>query len=134
MPLLIIVRPEDLDNHLPQLPQETTPVHTRLAAHRIALKLDKPEITRTQTKAHPVAGQIPRISDRVKMRDEPKLEGKPNPVDRVQAERVGRKDSRSGRQIVQPTSSPAQNEKLAARNAPDLETKISAISSVVPGA
>src|SRR5437660_1008812 len=91
MPLLIIIRPEDLDNHLPQLHQETTPVHTRLAAHRIALKLDKPEITRTQAKAHPV-GQMPQVTDRVKLRDEPKLEGKPNPADRVQAERVGRKD------------------------------------------
>ena len=134
MPLLIIVRPEDLDNHLPQLHQETTPVNTRLAAHRIALKLDKPEITRTQAKAHPVAGQIPRISDRVKLRDESKLEGKPNPVDRVQAERVGRKDSRSGRQIVQPSKLPVQNDRSAAQNAPHLETKLSEISSRVPGA
>src|SRR5437764_13650619 len=99
MPLLIIVRPEDLDNHFPQLPQEITPVHTRLAAHRIALKLNKPEITRTQAKAHPVAGQIPRISDRVKMRDQSRLEGTPDRTDPKQTARVGKKDILSGMQI-----------------------------------
>jgi len=94
----------------------------------------KSEIRLTISNAHPVPGQIPQVSDRVKMRDEPELEGKPGPVDPTQAQRVGRKDTRSGRQIVQPTTSPVQNERLAAVNAPELETKLSAISSTVPGA
>ena len=94
----------------------------------------KPEIVHTEEGAHPVPGQHPQVSDRVKARDESKLQGRPQPLTRTQRERVGRQDSRTGRQIVQPSQSPIQNEKLAAENAPRLETKLSEISAGVSGA
>lgn len=94
----------------------------------------KPEIVHTEEESHPVPGQRPLVSDRVKARDESKLQGRPQPLTRTQRERVGRQDSRSGRQIVQPSRSPIQNEKLAAENAPRLETRLSEVSASVPGA
>jgi hypothetical protein len=94
----------------------------------------RPEIVHTQEQSHPVPGQQPQVSDRVKAQDESKLQGKPQPLTRTQRERVGRKDLETGRQIVQPSSSPIQNERLAAKNAPELETRLSAISARVPGA
>jgi len=94
----------------------------------------KPEIVRTEEQSHPVPGQRPKVSDKVKWHDEPKLQGKPQLLTRTQWERVGRKDPKSGRQIVQPTKSPIENERLAAENAPKLETKLSAIAARVPGA
>jgi len=94
----------------------------------------KPEIVHTEEESHPVPGQRPIVSDRVKTRDESKLQGKTQPLTRTQRERVGRKDSETGRQIVQPSRSPIQNERLAAENAPELDTRLSAISARVPGA
>jgi hypothetical protein len=94
----------------------------------------KPEIVHTEEHSHPVPGQRPQVSDRVKGRDESKLQGKPQPLTRTQRERVGRKDSGTGRQIVQPSRSPIQNERLAAENAPKLDTRLSVISAHVPGA
>lgn len=94
----------------------------------------KPEIVRTEEQSHPVPGQRPQVSDRVKWSDESKLQGKPQLLTRTQRERVGRKDPKSGRQILQPTKSPIENERLAAENAPKLETKLSAIAARVPGA
>ncbi|HEV2961512.1 MAG TPA: hypothetical protein VG649_06785 [Candidatus Angelobacter sp.] len=94
----------------------------------------KPEIVRTQEQSHPVAGQRPQVSDRVRLQDESKLQGKPQPLTRTQRERVGRKDFRSGRQILQPTQSAIENERLAAENAPKLETKLSSVAARVPGA
>lgn len=94
----------------------------------------KPEIVHTQEQSHPVAGQRPQVSDRVRWRDESKLQGEPQLLTRTQRERVGRRDPKSGRQIVQPTKSPIENERLAAENAPKLETKLSAIAARVPGA
>ena len=94
----------------------------------------KPEIIRTQEQSHPVPGQRPQVSDKVKWRDESKLEGKPQLLTRTQRERVGKKDPKSGRRILQPTESPIENERLASENAPKLETKLSAIAARVPGA
>src|SRR5205085_10788561 len=88
----------------------------------------------TEEHSHPVSGQRPQVSDRVKARDESKLQGKPDPLTRTQRERVGRKDSGTGRQIVQPSRSPIQNERLAAENAPKLDTRLSAMAARVPGA
>jgi hypothetical protein len=94
----------------------------------------KPEIVHTQERSHPVVGQRPQVSDRVRLRDESKLQGKPKALTQTQWARVGRRDSRSGRKILQPTQSPIENERLAAENAPKLETKLSSISASVPGA
>ena len=94
----------------------------------------KPEIVHTQEQSRPIAGQRPQVSDRVRLRDESKLQGKPQPLTRTQRERVGRKDRQTGRQIVQPTKSPIENEKLAAQNAPQLESRLSAVAARVPGA
>ncbi len=98
------------------------------------LDQQKPEIVHTEEQSHPVPGQRPQVSDKVKWHDEPKLQGKPQLLTRTQRERVGRKDPTSGRQILQPTKSAIQNERLAAENAPELETKLSAIAASVPGA
>lgn len=134
MHLLIVVRPEDLDKHPPRQRQESPLLNSRLAAHHIALDLSKPGSTRTEARARLVPGQVPRVSDRVKLRDEPTLAARPKPVSRARVQQVGKKDAGSGRQIVQPSSSPVQNERLAAKNASTLETKLSEISSRVPGA
>lgn len=91
------------------------------------------EITRTPTKAPSVGEPVPRIPDRVKLRDEPKLQNTPAPVNELQKGKVGKKEIDSGRQIVQPTASPIQNERLAAHNAPQLDTQLSQISARVPG-
>ncbi len=94
----------------------------------------KPEIIRTEERSHPVPGQRPQVSDKVKWQDESKLQGKPRLLTRTQRERVGQRDPKSGRRILQPTKSPIENERLAAENAPKLETKLSAIAARVPGA
>lgn len=104
------------------------------AARHPASAIEKPEIVQTESQARPLPGQIPTVSDRVKMRDESRLQGKPLRPTHSQQERVGKKDSRTGRQIVQPLHSPVQNERLAAENAPKLETRLSEICARVPGA
>jgi hypothetical protein len=108
-----------------------------LLVHNLARHEDgrqKPEIVHTQEQSHPVSGQRPQVSDRVRMRDESKLQGKPQPLTRTQRARIGRKDLQTGRQILQPTRSPIENEKLATENAPKLETRLSSIAARIPGA
>jgi hypothetical protein len=94
----------------------------------------KPEIVHTEDRAHTAAGQTPAVSDRVKPKDESKLQANPRSVTLAERQRVGKKDPKSGRQILQPTQSPIENEKLAAENAPKLETRLSSIAAHVPGA
>jgi len=94
----------------------------------------KPEIRRTVERAHPVAGQQPVVSDRVTARAERSIEGPPKPVKKKDMEKVGKKDSESGRRIVQPSDSIRQNERLAAEAAPELETRLSRLAAGVEGA
>jgi hypothetical protein len=94
----------------------------------------KPEIRRTLERAHPVAGQRPVVSDQVTARAERSIDGPPKPVKKKDLAKVGRKDSESGRQIVQPSDSIGQNERLAAEAAPELETRLSRLAARVEGA
>jgi len=94
----------------------------------------KAEIRRTVERAHPVAGQRPVVSDRVARRAEKKISGLPKRVHEADVEKIGRKDPESGRQVVQPSGSIRQNERLAAQAAPELETRLSRAAARVPGA
>ncbi len=94
----------------------------------------KAEIRHTVERAHPVAGQRPVVSDRVARRAEKKISGLPKRVHEAEVEKIGRKDPESGRQVVQPSGSIRQNERLAAEAAPELETRLSRAAARVPGA
>lgn len=94
----------------------------------------KSEIRRTVERAHPVAGQRPVVSDRVARRAEKKISGSPTRVHEADVAKIGRKDPESGRQVVQPSGSIRQNERLAAQAAPELETRLSRAAARVPGA
>ena len=102
--------------------------------HEDARERRKSEIRRTVEKAHPVKGQRPVVSDRVARRAEKGIAGPPKKVRSADVERVGRKDQESGRQVVQPSESIRQNERLAAEAAPELETRLSRAAARVPGA
>lgn len=93
----------------------------------------KSEIRRTVEEAKPVEGQRPVVSDRVARRAEKSIAGPPKKVRRADMERVGKKDKESGRQVVQPSGSIRQNERLAAEAAPELETRLSRVAARVPG-
>src|SRR5258708_23952545 len=102
--------------------------------HDTSQERRKAEIRRTLERAHPVAGQRPVVSDRVARRAEKKISGLPKRVHEAEVEKIGRKDPESGRQVVQPSGSIRQNERLAAERAPEVETRLARAAARVPGA
>ncbi|HEY6349694.1 MAG TPA: hypothetical protein VI636_09815, partial [Candidatus Angelobacter sp.] len=94
-----------------------------------------PAVRRVQSQASPVPGQVPEV----KVKQEPPqvqaaLAQPPAPVSPEEASRIGQADAQTGRQILQPSNSLVQNERLAADSAPYLTTKLSQAAASVPGA
>ena len=95
---------------------------------------DAPAVHRVRDQAKPVLGQVPEV----KVKHEPPqvqnaLAQPPAPVSSEEASRIGQIDALSGRQVLQPSNSLVQNERLAADAAPELTTKLSQIAASVPG-
>ena len=65
----------DLLVHNPTLHQEREGRGPRIRARHEEHR-KKPEIVHTQEQSHPVAGQRPQVSDRVRWQDEAKLQGR----------------------------------------------------------
>lgn len=96
---------------------------------------DAPSVRKVQAQARPVPGQVPEV----KVKGEPPqvqnaLAQRPEPVSAHDVGRIGRIDGQSGRQVLQPSNSLVQNERLAADAAPYLTTKLSEAAAAVPGA
>lgn len=94
-----------------------------------------PSVRKVQAQAKPVPGQVPEV--RVKQ-EPPQVQNAlaqpPEPVRARDAGRIGQTDVQSGRQVLQPSNSLVQNERLAADAAPELTTKLSQVAASVPGA
>lgn len=97
-------------------------------------ELHKPEMFSTIAQLRLRVPQVPVISEHAGPQAEKMIGVVPYPGTQEQASKVGRTDRPSGRQIVQPTSSPVQNERLAAQNASQLDEKLSRVSAKIPGA
>ena len=96
---------------------------------------DSPAVEKVEQQAQLAAGQEPQVAVKQESPTEAAaLAHPPKPVTEQQVEQVGKKDQESGRQILQPSESPLQNERLAADAAPELATKLSQIAASVPGA
>ena len=96
---------------------------------------EAPSVRRVLAQARPVPGQVPEV----KVKEEPSqvqnaLAQRPEPVSAQDASRIGQTDAHSGRQVLQPSNSLVQNERLAADAAPELATKLSQVAASVPGA
>lgn len=96
---------------------------------------DAPAVHRVRDHAKPISGQVPEV----KVKQEPlqvqaALTRPPAPVRAEEARRIGQIDVQSGRQVLQPSNSLLQNERLAADAAPYLTTKLSEAAASVPGA
>jgi hypothetical protein len=96
---------------------------------------DSPAVEKVQSEARPVPGEEPRVE----VKDETpqnavRLAQPARPVTPQESAKVGKLDAQSGRQIVQPSESKLQNERLAAEAAPELATGLSEIAASVPGA
>ena len=104
-----------------------------VSGHHALDDLRKPEILNTEEQADPVAGQEPEVSDRVTARAERSIAGQPRPVASGDTKKLGKKDSESGRPVMQPSNSIAENERLAAQAAPELDTRLSHLAARVPG-
>jgi hypothetical protein len=96
---------------------------------------DSPAVRRVEQEAQVVPGQEPLVM--VKKESPHDAQALSQPAQPVQPEavaRIGENDRQSGRQIVQPSNSELQNERLAGEAAPELATQLSEAASGVPGA
>lgn len=99
------------------------------------MTVDSPAVRRVQSQARPVPGQVPEV--KVK-REPPQVQTAlalpPAPVSAEEVGRIGQTDLRTGRQVLQPSNSLVQNERLAGEAAPYLTTKLSEAAAAIPGA
>lgn len=96
---------------------------------------DSPAVRRVQSQAQPVPGQAPEV--KVKQEDpqvQAALAQPPAAVSSEEVSQIGRVDAQTGRQVLQPSNSLVQNERLAGESAPYLTTQLSEVAASVPGA
>jgi len=100
-----------------------------------AMTTDSPAVRRVDREAQVVPGQEPLVMVKKESPQDAQALSRPaQPVHPEAATRIGEKDRQSGRQIVQPSNSELQNERLAGEAAPELATQLSEAAAGVPGA
>lgn len=119
-------------NHTPDIQHVPGPTGQPMGA---SMTKDSPAVKAVEQKADLAPGQVPDVmvkkeapSNAAKLAQPPK---EPKPENLA---KIGTEDKESGRQIVQPSTSAIENERLAAEAAPELATHLSQIAAQVPGA
>jgi len=96
---------------------------------------DSPAVRKVEQEAQVVPGQEPLVMVKKESPQDAQALSQPaQPVQPDAAARTGEKDQASGRDIVQPSNSELQNERLAGEAAPELATQLSQAAAAVPGA
>jgi len=96
---------------------------------------DSPVVRRVEQEAQAVAGQEPLVMVKKESPQDARALAEPaQPAPPEAVAKIGERDETSGRQIVQPSNSELQNERLAGEAAPELATKLSELAASIPGA
>jgi 2'-5' RNA ligase len=100
-----------------------------------AMTTDSPAVQKVHQEAQLAPGQVPRVEVKDESpADAAKLAQPAKEPSEVAVAKVGDYDHEAGRQIVQPSGSEIENERLAAEAAPELAAGLSEIAASVQGA